>query len=118
MKDRILQLLNRIFGGNHAPFVAVDVAAEIVGDGQRRMAVVNIGVRPTVHGGGVTVEPWLLDFDGDLYGHFLRLELTDFLRPERRFASLDALKEEIRRNAAQTRALLQEQQTEKTNRHT
>ena len=87
-------------------------------DGQRRMAVVNIGVRPTVHGDAVTVEPWLLDFDGDLYGHELRLELTDFLRPERRFASLDALQEEIRRNAAQTRALLQEQQTERTNRHT
>ena len=87
-------------------------------DGQRRMAVVNIGVRPTVHGDAVTVEPWLLDFDGDLYGHELRLELTDFLRPERRFTSLDALQEEIRRNAAQTRALLQEQQTERTNRLT
>ena len=63
-------------------------------------------MRPTVHGGGVTVEPWLLDFDGDLYGHTLRLELVDFLRPEKKFASLEELKEEIHRNAEQTRALL------------
>lgn len=75
-------------------------------DGQRRMAVVNIGTRPTVHGGGVTVEPWLLDFDGDLYGHDLRLELVDFLRPEKKFASLEELKTEVHRNAEQTRAIL------------
>lgn len=75
-------------------------------DGQKRPAVVNIGTRPTVHGDGVTVEPWILDFDGDLYGHQLRLELFDFLRPERRFDTLDELKAEVLRNAAQTRALL------------
>lgn len=78
-------------------------------DGQRRMAVVNIGIRPTVHGGNVTVEPWLLDFDGDLYGHDLRLELVDFLRPEKQFASLEELKTEVHRNAEQTRAILGEQ---------
>ncbi len=79
-------------------------AARAFFDGRERPAVVNIGVRPTVHGDGVTVEPWILDFDGDLYGHALRLELVDFLRPERKFPSLEALKAEIHRNAAQTRA--------------
>ena len=74
-------------------------AARAVFDGQTRPAVVNIGVRPTVDGHTVTVEPWILDFDGDLYGHSLCLELTDFLRPEQKFASLEALKSEILRNA-------------------
>lgn len=78
-------------------------AAKARFDGQERLAVVNIGCRPTVHGETVTVEPWLLDFDDDLYGHELCLELYDFIRPEREFPSLDALKAEILRNAEQVR---------------
>lgn len=78
-------------------------AAKARFDGQERLAVVNIGCRPTVHGETVTVEPWLLDFDGDLYGQELCLELYDFIRPEREFPSLDALKAEILRNAEQVR---------------
>jgi len=75
--------------------------------GQKRLlAVTNVGVRPTVDGQGITVEPWLLDFEGDLYGRQLTLEFCHFLRPERRFGSLQALAEEIRRNGEQTRALL------------
>lgn len=66
-------------------------------------AVVNIGVRPTVGGQTITVEPWLLDFEGNLYGADMRLELYTFLRPEQKFASLEALKAEILRNAQQTR---------------
>ena len=72
-------------------------------DGECRLAVVNIGTRPTVGGHRVTVEPWLLDFDGDLYGHQIRLELYHFLRGERKFDSLDALHDEIQHNAEQTR---------------
>lgn len=80
-------------------------AARACFDGQTHSAVVNIGVRPTVEGHHVTVEPWILDFEGDLYGHGLRLELTHFLRPERRFDSLEALRAEILRNAQQVRKL-------------
>ena len=71
-----------------------------------RLAVVNIGVRPTVNAAlsGVTVEPWILDFSGDLYGRILRLELYKRLRPERRFGSVDELRAAILENAAQTRA--------------
>lgn len=67
------------------------------------LAVTNIGSRPTVGGHRVTVEPWLLDFSGDLYGKKLTLEFHAFLRPERKFESLPELQEEIRKNAAQTR---------------
>lgn len=64
----------------------------------------NIGVRPTVEGRNVTVEPWILDYDGDLYGREITLEFYRFLRPERKFPSLDDLKAEIHRNAGETRA--------------
>lgn len=68
------------------------------------LAVTNIGTRPTVDdGGAVTVESFLLDFDGDLYGRTLRLELYHRLRAERTFDSLEALKAEIGRNVAETR---------------
>ena len=71
--------------------------------GKAYPAVTNIGTRPTVSGTGITVEPWILDYQGDLYGQELTLEFYKFLRPEQRFASLEALQAEIRRNAEQTR---------------
>ncbi len=74
--------------------------------GQTFAAVTNIGIRPTVSGEGLTVEPWLLDFQGDLYGRLLTLEFVQFLRPERKFASLEELTAEIHCNAAQTREIL------------
>ena len=69
-------------------------------------AVTNLGLRPTVDGESVSVESWLLDFDGELYGRELTLEFYDFIRPEQKFESLDAMREEIFRNARQARALL------------
>jgi riboflavin kinase/FMN adenylyltransferase len=72
-------------------------------DGQTFLAVTNVGSRPTVGGHVVTVEPWLLDFKGDLYGKELSLQFFAFLRPERKFDSLEELKAEIQKNAKQTR---------------
>lgn len=79
-------------------------AAKVYFDDAEHIAVVNIGRRPTVHGENVTVEPWILDFDGDLYGENLRLELSAFLREERKFESLDELRNEVLKNAEQTKA--------------
>ncbi len=45
-------------------------------DGKSYPAVANVGVRPTVSGSGITVEPWILDFDGDLYGRKITLSST------------------------------------------
>jgi riboflavin kinase/FMN adenylyltransferase len=59
-------------------------------------AVMNIGMRPTVTGDRVrTVEVHLLNWDGDLYNRELCVNLVKFLRPERKFESLDALKQQI-----------------------
>jgi riboflavin kinase/FMN adenylyltransferase len=48
------------------------------------------------------VEPWILDFAGDLYGKRLTLEFHRFLRPERKFDSLEDLRGQIRKDAAET----------------
>ncbi len=71
-------------------------------------AVTNIGSRPTVGGHHVTIEPWLLDFEGDLYGQKLTLILYRYLRPEKKFDSLDELQTEIQKNAAETRKIFEE----------
>ena len=72
-------------------------------DGVSHPAVTNVGIRPTIGGTNVTVESWILDFEGDLYGQEMTLEFFRFLRPERKFPSLAELQEEIQKNAAQTR---------------
>ena len=78
-------------------------ACKAIAEGNEYLAVTNIGNRPTVGGHRITVEPWLLDFEGDLYGKQLTLSFYRFLRSEQKFPSLDALKEEIGKNAAETR---------------
>lgn len=73
------------------------------------MAVTNVGIRPTVqdNDGRVTVEGFILDFDGDLYGEKVRMEFYHHLRGEKKFPTFQALSEEIGRNARQTRAYFQ-----------
>jgi riboflavin kinase/FMN adenylyltransferase len=68
--------------------------------------VTNIGVRPTVGSGGLSVETYLLDFAGDLYDARLRIHLVVRLRDEKRFASLDELKAQIARDVSDARAAL------------
>ena len=80
-------------------------ACRAIVDGISYPAVTNIGTRPTVEGQGITVEPWILDYSGDLYGREITLEFHRFLRPERKFASLEELKREIHRNAEETKIL-------------
>lgn len=67
-------------------------------------AVTNVGVRPTVEDGDqITVEGFLLDYSGDLYGREVQVEFYKYLRPERKFPSVEALAEEIQRNAEAAR---------------
>ena len=73
-------------------------------DGVSHMAVTNVGVRPTVDDGDqLTVEPWILDFDGDLYGQKIRVEYYARLRGEQKFDSLQALSDMVHKNARETR---------------
>ena len=80
--------------------------ASIAGD--RRVAAVNVGVRPQFHSGAhrSLVEAHILDFDEDLYGQDVELEFIARLRNEAKFASVDELVEQIGEDVKQTRALL------------
>lgn len=80
-------------------------ACKAMVDGTEFLAVTNIGTRPTVAGSDVTAEAHLLDFSGDLYGKRLQLRFYEFLRPEEKFDSLEALRTEIQKNMAQTRKI-------------
>jgi len=75
-------------------------------DGRSVPAVLNVGVRPTFGELRRTVEAFLLDFDGDLYGRWITLELIERLRGERRFAGVDALRQAIAADVARTREVL------------
>jgi riboflavin kinase / FMN adenylyltransferase len=70
-------------------------------------AVANLGVRPTVSSAPQRLlEVHLFDFSGDLYGRDIEVDFVDFLRPEKKFDSLDTLREAIARDASAARALL------------
>jgi riboflavin kinase/FMN adenylyltransferase len=73
-------------------------------DGESFAAVTNVGVRPTIDDGeAVTVEGFLLDFQGSLYGKTVRLDFFHHLRPERKFDSLDALRAQVMADADRVR---------------
>ena len=92
----------RLPGGLVVPKFGVYACMALV-EGQRYPAVTNVGTRPTVEGTGITVEPWILDYQGDLYGKEISLEFYRFLRPEKKFPDLGALQREIFHNAEETR---------------
>ncbi len=71
-----------------------------------RPAAVNIGVRPTFGTGRAElIEAYLIDYDGDLYGSELQLRFLERLRGERRFATVEALVEEMHRDVERARAI-------------
>jgi riboflavin kinase / FMN adenylyltransferase len=88
---------------------AVRVAGEVSDDpfaGRWIDGVANIGLRPTVGTPEPRLEANLFDIDADLYGRHLRVALIEFIRPERKFAGLDALKAQIAEDAANARTIL------------
>lgn len=72
-------------------------AVDVVLEQEKIKGVMNIGCRPTVAGAATTptIEVHLLNWSGDLYGQTLKVNLRKFLRPEQKFDSLEALKQQI-----------------------
>ena len=68
--------------------------------------VANLGRRPTVAGQIERLEVHLFNFDADLYGRHLRVRLIEFLRPEKKFDGLDALRAQIAQDSARAREIL------------
>lgn len=76
---------------------------------ETQWGILNIGCRPTVEptANTPTVEVHLFDFAQNIYGELLSLQLLHYLRPEQKFASLQALQEQIQRDCDQTQQLFQ-----------
>lgn len=75
-------------------------------DGAAHDAAAYLGTRPTFDDGMPVLEVFLLDFDGDLYGRDIEVEFVDFIRPDRKFDTADALVRQMDLDVAKVRAVL------------
>ena len=71
------------------------------------LPVTNIGTRPTFEGTKPSVETYVLDWSGDLYGQRISVALVKRLRDERRFDGIDALKAQLAADVDAARAALE-----------
>lgn len=101
--------INLALDGLHLPrFGVYAVTVDVLGGPHRGRygGAASIGVRPTFDGEKPNLEVHLLDFSGDLYGEEVSVGLVDFLRPEVRFESAEALVEQMARDVGEVRACL------------
>lgn len=75
-------------------------------DGELVDGVANLGVRPTFDPPKELLEPYFLDWAGDLYGRRIEVELHAYLRPEQKFDDLEALKAQMREDETAARTVL------------
>src|SRR3546814_7990243 len=92
--------------GVYAVSAGCDPGVEHGGETRWLRGVANFGRRPTVAGEDLRLEVHLFDFAGDLYGETLRVRLIDFIRPEKKFDGLDALRAQIALDCGQARDVL------------
>ena len=81
-------------------------ASRVDVDGQTNKGATSIGFRPTFGGNTLTVEVFILDFDGDLYGKLITLWFIQRLRAEKRFATVPALQQQMARDVENARRIL------------
>ena len=92
--------------GIYAVRAGRDPGVEHGGETRWLPGVANFGCRPTVAGEGLRLEVHLFEFAGDLYGETLRVRFIDFIRPEKKFDGLDALRAQIALDCSEARAIL------------
>jgi riboflavin kinase / FMN adenylyltransferase len=85
-------------------------AVRVLAGGALHGGMLNIGTNPTFEGSGRTVEAYLFDFSGDLYGQGIEIEFVERLRDEQRFAAVNELIAQLERDAAAAREILREEE--------
>ena len=93
------------FGDFVLPADGIYAARTRLPDGRKIPSVAYVGSRPTVNGVNKLLEVNLFDFDEDLYGQTLEVELTAFLRGDQKFDGLEAMKAQIARDCTQARSI-------------
>ncbi len=69
-----------------------------------KMGIANIGTRPTVDGRRQSFEVHIFDFDGDIYGRHIKVDLLEKIRDEKRFSSIDMLRQQIQQDTERAKA--------------
>jgi riboflavin kinase/FMN adenylyltransferase len=75
-------------------------------DGKTYQSMTNVGKQPTFGNNRRTVEVYILDYQSDLYGHELKIDIMAKVRSEQRFGCADELKKQITEDIKQGRAIL------------
>ncbi len=88
--------------GVYATLTTIEAAGEEI----QRHSVTNIGVRPTFDNGPRSIETFIFDYEGDLYGKFLRVEFVEKLRDERKFSGIEEIKAQLALDVANARTAL------------
>lgn len=102
-------LLNSLFIPRHGVYFTRVVFQDSKRHPQSRYAVTNVGTNPTVTDEKTTkIESHLFDFNEEIYGEIIRVELLKYLRQEMKFESFEALKHQIGEDVLQGKALIQE----------
>ena len=92
---------------NRPPLYGIFAVRARAGDGQVRYGAASLGLRPTVDDSGrAKLEVHLFDYDGDLYGHHLRVDFLHKIRDEEKFSDVESLKARIARDCDIARAYL------------
>lgn len=81
-------------------------SSKVFVEGEEYIAMTNVGVRPSVDGTKRLLETNLFGFKGLLYGLKLRVELYDKIRDEKRFSSVDELREQIEKDSNKIKELM------------
>ena len=81
-------------------------SSKVYVEGEEYVAMTNVGVRPSVDGSKRLLETHLFSFKGLLYGLTLRVELYDKIRDEKRFSSVDELREQIAKDSEKIKELM------------
>ena len=97
---------NMMLGDYQRPRYGIYAVRVMLADGSEHPGVASLGVRPTFDPPTELLETHLLDFDGDLYQRRVEVALHAFIREERKFETVDALVEEMKRDEAAARRLL------------
>jgi len=97
---------NVLLGDYVAPRFGAYATVTRLTDGRSRPGVANVGVNPTTGEVSPRLEVWLFDFDEDIYGETIETDLIAFLRPEEKFATIEAMVEEVRRDERRARDIL------------
>ena len=97
---------NLALGPYQRPAYGIYAVTVTLDDGSEHRGVASLGIRPTFEPPVELLETFIFDFSGDLYGRKIEVALHHYLRPEQKFADVDALTRRMQQDEAEARRLL------------